>query len=105
LLGSLARYHLHPRVRTELDTKAKEWRYSDGALLHALRVPFGFWEARDEKDDIDAEIDFKLRRGTPKTNIVFEDSTQAVLIQHGEEAMRCGVEDVAQLERLLKLFM
>ncbi len=88
----------------ELETRTKERRYVDGALLHTLRVPFGYWEAKDEKDDLDAEIDFKLRRGYPKTNIVFEDSTQAVLIQSGAEVMRCGVEDVARLEKLLKLF-
>ncbi|MGE0358431.1 MAG: type ISP restriction/modification enzyme [Burkholderiales bacterium] len=85
-------------------TKAKELRYVDGALLHTLRVPFGYWEAKDEKDDLDAEIDFKLRRGYPTSNIIFEDSTQAVLIQHGEEVMRCGVEDTPHLERLLNLF-
>jgi predicted helicase len=88
----------------EIESKTKERRYVDGALLHTLRVPFGYWEAKDEKDDLDAEIEFKLRRGYPKTNIVFEDSTQAVLIQHGEEVMRCGVDDVVQLEKLLKLF-
>jgi len=88
----------------ELETKAKERRYVDGALLHTLRVPFGYWEAKDEKDDLDAEIDFKLRRGYPKSNIVFEDSTKAVLIQNGEEVMRCGVDEVAELEKLLKLF-
>ena len=25
-------------------------------------MPFRYWEAKDEKDDLDAEIDFKLRR-------------------------------------------
>lgn len=88
----------------ELETKAKERRYVDGALLHTLRVPFGYWEAKDEKDNIDAEIETKFRRGYPKSNIIFEDSTQAVLIQHGEEVMRCGVEDTPHLEKLLKLF-
>lgn len=88
----------------ELETKTKERRYVDGALLHTLRVPFGYWEAKDEKDDLDAEIAHKFKRGYPKTNIIFDDSTQVVLIQHGEEVMRCGVEDVAQLEKLLKLF-
>lgn len=82
----------------------KERRYVDGALMHTLRVPFGYWEAKDEKDDLDAEIEFKFRRGYPKTNIIFEDSETAVLIQHGEEVMRCGVEDVNRLEQLLKLF-
>lgn len=88
----------------ELETKTKERRYVDGALLHTLRVPFGYWEAKDEKDDLDSEIAHKFRRGYPKTNIIFDDSKQVVLIQHGEEVMRCGVDDVAQLEKLLKLF-
>jgi predicted helicase len=88
----------------ELETKTKERRYVDGALLHTLRVPFGYWEAKDEKDDLDSEIAHKFKRGYPKSNIIFDDSKQVVLIQHGEEVMRCGVDDVAQLEKLLKLF-
>ena len=88
----------------ELETATKERRYVDGALLHELRVPFGFWEAKDEDDDLDAEIAAKFKRGYPHDNIVFEDSVQAVLIQRREEVMRCSVTDVAQLERLLKLF-
>lgn len=88
----------------ELETRTRERRYVDGALLHTLRVPFGYWEAKDEKDDLDAEIAHKFKRGYPKTNILFDDSTQVVLIQHGEEVMRCCVDDVAQLEKLLKLF-
>ncbi len=88
----------------EITTPAKDRRYVDGALLHALRMPFGYWEAKDEKDDLDAEIEFKLRRGYPQDNIIFEDSTQAVLIQSKREIMRCPVDDVAQLEKLLTLF-
>lgn len=88
----------------ELETKTKERRYVDGALLHTLRVPFGYWEAKDEKDDLDAEIAHKFKRGYPKTNIIFDDTKQVVLIQHGEEVMRCSVDHVAQLEKLLKLF-
>jgi predicted helicase len=88
----------------ELDTATKDRRYVDGALLHELRVPFGYWEAKDENDDLDAEIAAKFKRGYPQDNIVFEDSQQAVLIQHREEVMRCDVMDVAQLEKLLKLF-
>jgi len=29
---------------------------ADGALLHELRMPLGYWEAKDERDDLDAEI-------------------------------------------------
>ncbi len=88
----------------EIATPAKERRYVDGALLHALRMPFGYWEAKDEKDDLDAEISFKLRRGYPQDNIIFEDSTQAVLIQNKREVMRCPVDDVSAVGRLLELF-
>ena len=62
----------------EISTPTKERRYVDGALLHALRVPFGYWEAKDDKDDLNAEIATKLRRGYPQDNILFEDSTQAI---------------------------
>lgn len=88
----------------EIATPAKDRRYVDGALLHALRMPFGYWEAKDEKDDLDAEIEFKLRRGYPQDNIIFEDSTKAVLIQSKREVMRCPVDEVTQLEKLLTLF-
>ncbi|MEO8124558.1 MAG: type ISP restriction/modification enzyme [Burkholderiales bacterium] len=87
-----------------LDTATKDIRTVDGALVHELRVPFGYWEAKDAKDDLDAEIEFKFKRGYPQDNIIFEDSTQAVLIQHREEVMRCAVDDVKALEKLLKLF-
>lgn len=88
----------------KLDSATKDTRFVDGALLHELRVPFGYWEAKDAKDDLDAEIEFKLKRGYPQDNIIFEDSTQAVLIQHRAEVMRCDVTDVKALEKLLKLF-
>ena len=88
----------------EYITPAKDRRYIDGALLHSLRVPFGYWEAKDSADDLDEEIARKFRRGYPQTNIVFEDSTKAVLIQGGQEVARCSVDDVAGLERLLDLF-
>ena len=45
----------------EYETLTKDRRYVDGALLHELRVPFGYWEAKDEKDDLDGEIQYKFR--------------------------------------------
>jgi hypothetical protein len=88
----------------KLDSATKDTRFVDGALLHELRVPFGYWEAKDAKDDLDAEIEFKFKRGYPQDNIIFEDSTQAVLFRHREEVMRCDVADARALEKLLKLF-
>jgi len=47
----------------EIETRTRERRYVDGALLYELRVPFGYWEAKDEKDDLEAEIAYKFKRG------------------------------------------
>jgi predicted helicase len=86
------------------ETLTKDRRSIDGALLHELRVPFGYWEAKDEDDDLDKEIEKKFRRGYPQDNIVFDDSHTAVLIQNKQEVMRCGVDDPVNLEKLLDLF-
>jgi predicted helicase len=88
----------------EIITPAKERRLVDGALLYSLRVPFGYWEAKDEKDDLDEEIATKFRRGYPQDNIIFEDSRTAVLIQNRQEIVRASVADTQALERLLELF-
>jgi len=88
----------------EVTAPTKERRYVDGALMHTLRVPFGYWEAKDTEDDLEAAIEKKFRAGYPKTNIIFENSRQAVLIQHGREVIRSFVDDVVSLEKLLKLF-
>lgn len=76
----------------------------DGVLLESLRAPFGWWEAKDTADDLDAEIQKKFRRGYPQDNIIFEDGRTAVLWQDRQETMRCPVEDTEQLARLLGLF-
>lgn len=76
----------------------------DGALLHELRVPLGYWEAKDERDDLDAEIEKKFRKGYPQDNIVFTDDLTAVLIQKKQEVMRCDMTDTSALASLLELF-
>jgi len=76
----------------------------DGALVHSLRLPLGYYEAKDEKDDIYEEIDKKFRAGYPQDNIIFEDTREAVLIQNKELVMPCPIEDAAKLAELLKHF-
>jgi hypothetical protein len=78
--------------------------YVDGALLHEIRVPFGYWEAKDTGDRLDEEIEKKKRKGYPQDNIIFEDSHQAVLIQDRQEVIRCEMSDAPHFEKLLSLF-
>ena len=77
----------------------------DGALLHSLRVPFGYWEAKDAKDDLDREIADKLRKGYPRDNIIFSDDVTAVLYQDGGEVARAAMQtDEGGLLALLERF-
>jgi predicted helicase len=76
----------------------------DGTIYHSLRVPFGYWEAKDTDDDLDLEIAAKTKKGYPRDNIIYENSDIAVLLQHGLEVMRCSMQDTKELQRLLDLF-
>jgi hypothetical protein len=81
-----------------LKTAARANITVDGALLHSIRTPLGWWEAKDAEDDLDAEIAAKFRKGYPRDNIVFSDDTTAALWQGGNEVMRCDMTDTLKLE-------
>lgn len=69
----------------------------DGTILHEMRVPLGYWEAKDTADDLDEEISKKFAKGYPQDNIVFENSHTAVLIQNRQEVMRAAMTDVREM--------
>ena len=77
----------------------------DGTVKDSMRLAHGYWEAKDLHDNLDAQIQNKLRRGYPDDNILFENSRNAVLIQHGTVAMRVDMDNPAQLHRLIQAFL
>ena len=87
-----------------LKTATKSNIMVDGALLHELRMALGYWEAKDESDDLAEEISKKLKKGYPQDNIIFSDDATAVLWQNRNEVLRCDMTDTHALARLLKLF-
>ena len=95
-LGLLAEYPLKTATKSNIRV--------DGALLHELRMPLGYWEAKDEKDELDGEIEKKFKKGYPQDNIIFSDDVTAVLVQNKNETLRCAMTDTQALSRLLKLF-
>jgi predicted helicase len=95
---------LHFVPEHDIVTAQKNRIYLDGALLHALRVPFGYWEAKDADDDLDAEIAAKSRKGYPRDNIIYSDDHTAVLIQDGHEVQRVAMDDTEHLQSLLNAF-
>jgi predicted helicase len=95
------------RLVAEVSIKLKNGKTvtPDGTLKDVLRLDHGYWESKDESDDINEEINKKFAKGYPNDNILFEDSQTAVLFQHGEEEMRTALEDEEALDKLLKKFI
>ncbi len=89
----------------ELDAGAGSRNRPDGTVKDSLRMARGYWEAKDTRDDLDAEIQAKFNRGYPRDNILFEDSRTAVLFQNGNEAMRVDMSRPGELHRLIRRFL
>jgi hypothetical protein len=78
----------------------------DGILMNELRIHKGYVESKDTNDTLDEEINKKLYKdGYPKTNIIFQDSVFAVLIQNNVEISRVEMVDADKLEKILNQFI
>jgi predicted helicase len=77
----------------------------DGTVKDALRLDWGYWEAKDEYDDLDKEIETKLAKGYPDDNILFEDSQTAILLRKGDICWRASMRDEQALDHLLTEFI
>lgn len=77
----------------------------DGTLKDILRQDWGYWESKDESDDINEEIRKKFDKGYPRENIIFEDSQTAVLFQNGSELLRVSMKDGEALHQLITTFI
>jgi hypothetical protein len=75
----------------------------DGTLRDLFLVR-GHWEAKDTSDDLDVEIKKKVKKGYPLTNIIFEDTREAVLYQKGRAARRFALADPQGVADLLNEF-
>jgi len=95
------------RLIPELDYKTPSGKlvYPDGTVKDALRLDWGYWESKDEYDNLDQEIEKKLIKGYPDSNILFEDSQTAVLIQGGQETMRVPMKDIDALDGIITYFI
>lgn len=95
------------RLIAEVSIKLKNGKTvtPDGTLKDVLRLDHGYWESKDEADDINIEIQKKFAKGYPNDNILFEDSSTAVLYQYGVEVARTPLEDEVALDKLLNKFI
>jgi hypothetical protein len=76
----------------------------DAALLDAFNLPRGHWEAKDQKDSLEAEMKKKFEADYPRSNILFQRPTEALLFQDGRIAFHGPIDKSDELVRVLQLF-
>ncbi len=84
--------------------RAKTRVIVDGALLDTFHLAHGYWEAKDEKDDLDREIKAKLDKGYPRDNIIFQAPERAVLYQAGARVADLDISKPDYLSQLVNHF-
>ncbi|HAO22166.1 MAG TPA: DNA methyltransferase, partial [Desulfobacteraceae bacterium] len=85
----------------EIKTPSGTTVIPDGTIKDALRLDWGYWESKDEYDDLNAEIKAKFAKGYPDSNILFEDSQRAVLFQGGAKVMDVSMRDAEKLDKII----
>ena len=76
----------------------------DGALIDDFHLAHGYWEAKDEDDDLPAEVERKFAAGYPRDNILFQTPRRAMLWQNGSLALDADLTDAPQLIETLQVF-
>jgi predicted helicase len=78
----------------------------DGIAKGINRLDWGYWESKDEADDIEEEVKKKFAKGYPQDNIIFEDTQNAILYQAGKRVATANMQDDGKdLDTLLSKFI
>ena len=105
LLGSCGRqfdWVLVPEYRFNL--KGGKHVVIDGSLLDNFHLAYGYWEAKDIRDDLPTEVLRKFEAGYPQTNILFQTPKQAILWQNEQWVLDNDLSDPKQLIESMEAF-
>ena len=99
--------------KTSALTLIAEWKFDrpgrrpafvDGACVDEFRLVHGYWEAKDEEDDLKKEIRNKFAESYPRDNILFQAPTQAILYQNGKVVLDNNISQPDSLIEILERF-
>ena len=76
----------------------------DGVLMDNFRLTHGYWEAKDEDDDLPSEVVRKFERGYPRDNILFQEPRRAILWQNERQTLDADLTDPTELIGTLETF-
>lgn len=76
----------------------------DGAVVDSWKLVHGYWEAKDEHDDLKEEVKKKIAKGYPVDNILFQAPDRAILYQDERQVLDESIKDPKKLVEVLKEF-
>jgi predicted helicase len=76
----------------------------DGAVVDQWKLVHGYWEAKDEHDDLKEEVKKKIAKGYPTDNILFQSPERAILYQGGRQVLDEPLTEAKKLVEVLKEF-
>ncbi len=76
----------------------------DGALVDPWSLVHGYWEAKDQHDDLAVEAKKKIDKGYPTDNIIFQSPGRAILYQNGARILDEPIDEAPILVDVLKEF-
>ena len=76
----------------------------DGALMDDFRLTHGYWEAKDEDDDLPSEVVRKFEAGYPRDNILFQEPHRAILWQNEQQTLDADLTNPTELIGTLDTF-
>jgi hypothetical protein len=76
----------------------------DGALVDLYHLPHGYWEAKDEKDDLAKEVQHKLDKGYPRDNIIFQAPERVIIYQSGARILDESIKEPEALASVVNTF-
>ena len=88
----------------EFTPPGKRVRY-DGALRDGFGFTLGYWEAKDEGDDLEREVQKKVGKGYSLQNTVFQAPARGLLYQDGRLVLDADLTDARALTDLLAAFL
>jgi len=78
--------------------------FPDGTLLDEFQLIHGFWEAKDTKDNLEAEVKKKFADGYPRDNIIFQAPAHTIIWQNNIQVINEPITKPDYLIEALKTF-
>ncbi|TAD99076.1 MAG: hypothetical protein EAZ97_09735 [Bacteroidetes bacterium] len=76
----------------------------DGAIIDSINFVFGYWEAKDDADDLEKELQGKINIGYPTENLLIQNQQKGILVR-GEIREEFDMQNAKVLDKILRKYL